>query len=607
MRRSYLGQWLFILLATGSCILWKMEGQAYVRREYYGVWSPKEADRTERKFLALLFPRITRRGAPHTISLGQFEAIVTELNRNGYTAIRLRDVKDFYEKKRLLPRRAVLLTFDEDYPKSVRYSDKVLKRLRMPGTLFLNGIATSGRVDQRQFLSRHALGQLVKGGAWDFGAVSQPHPVAAPDLLPALDAVLENDQRLPSPLDPEAHRFKFVESEIGYNDDKDQPRSLKVMTVSPSRTAAETLRIIDKSWPREVGFADDFSKPIAENWIVGWGIVSAEPNRLALLPTPKQTGAGILLRGTERWRDVAIEFEVKRYEKELWAYARYREDGGFVRAGLRNGFWYIEQKIGPKHLVTMLARAPVTSDSMPSRVRFVVKEDAALLHVNGRMLFGRSLRVHPNVDYGRILLAVYDARPRSAMGLVTSFRADPLGASWVALSEAGGPLDERRLKGLREEAVYARAISPQWLKIGQDGGLAQALGEREFLASLAGFFRCRLIPLVSLPDAGTFTLGDPRTTDRLVARLGQAAEGQDIAGLNLQLRTVDMNRPQTIRFLKQAHAELRRRKRELWITSAGPLAPSSAMAGAVDGVLLQSRRNADGLTLLEAARGGHIQ
>ena len=92
----------------------------------------------------------------------------------------------------------------------------------------------------------------------------------------------------------------------------------------------------------------------------------AGDRRLALLPTPRQSGAGVFLRGTEKWRNVVLDFDLKRFQKEFWAYARDKAEGSFVRFGARGDSWYVEQKAGPKIPPATLARAPILP-SEPAR------------------------------------------------------------------------------------------------------------------------------------------------------------------------------------------------------------------------------------------------
>jgi peptidoglycan/xylan/chitin deacetylase (PgdA/CDA1 family) len=59
------------------------------------------------------------------------------LNAHGYRVIRLRDFVEFVALRRQLPRRSVVLTFDDGYKSFLLYAYPILKALQFPATLFV--------------------------------------------------------------------------------------------------------------------------------------------------------------------------------------------------------------------------------------------------------------------------------------------------------------------------------------------------------------------------------------------------------------------------------------------------------------------------------------
>jgi hypothetical protein len=216
------------------------------------------------------------------------------------------------------------------------------------------------------------------------------------------------------------------------------------------------------------------------------------------------------------------------------------------------------------------------------------------------MQFGQALRISPAVDEGRVLFGVYDARPGTALAVLTSVRAGPLGNEWLApgRGDARG-FDEGRLEGLREEAVTARALSPRWIEVAPDGGVTVAESQGVLGRSLAGFYALRLVPMAEFSGSGASVLGEPARAERARAGLLEAVRGLDAAGLNLRLRGDDARQPAAIAFLTKLRAALRASGRSLWVTvdGAGTLAP--ALSGAVDGLLRPSVRRRADLEVLE--------
>jgi hypothetical protein len=236
----------------------------------------------------------------------------------------------------------------------------------------------------------------------------------------------------------------------------------------------------------------------------------------------------------------------------------------------------------------LLARSPIVDASKPASVRLVLKDEAVLVHINGRMQFGRPLRLHPNVARGRVWLGVYDAqRSRSAIGVVSRFRVGPVKETWIAFKDGGARVgfDEDRLEPLREEAVRARAISPRWLAVHKDGSVVVERAQETLIRSLAGFYGCRLVPMAELPAGGVGFLSDPAASTRLAGGLEAAARELDAAGLNLRMRGADLERPHAMRFLRELRAALRASRRQLWITVDGADASIEGAAAIADGVL----------------------
>jgi hypothetical protein len=593
--------WLLMLLSAVGGVAWTMTGRAYVRRRFFGVPPIPEASRTESRFLAVLLPRISPQGGKFGITSAELTSLLDGLKAEGYVSVGLDDVQGLYFKGRPLPPKALLVAFAQDDPEGVGRADAALREARWRGVVFITRTAASAGEDQRQLLTDHALRQMSRGAAWDVGAISQADPPAEPQAG-GIRALLDDDGRRPAPRRPGLYPLRFTASELGYNDADDAPGALNILALRPGRGPGENLRIVSAAWPRESAFADDFGgRGLGPDWITGWGAVSAGNRRLALLPTPRQTGAGVFLRGTERWRDVVLEFNLQRYDREFWAYARYNEDGSFVRVGARNGYWCVEQKIGSKNLPTTLARAPMIPGSLPAHVRFVLKEASAIVHVNGRMQFGRSLRVDPAVAHGRVLFGVYDARQRSAFAIVTSVKVRPAGREWITWKDRGGRsgFDENRLEDLREEAVYARAFSPHWIIVKPDGGVAVNETQGGLLRSLAGFYGCRLIPLADLPATASLTAREP-SSERLADGLTGAVLDLGTIGLNLRVRGASLGRPQTARFLARLGANLHAHRRGLWLTVDGAAGVDPAVSRAIDGVLRPGKTASSEFELLES-------
>lgn len=591
MRKSYAAQWLLTLAVLAAGAGWLLGGDGVFRRAFRPPRTVPERERTASAFVAVLFPRIVPRRTPHAMSVGELRAVLGTLSREGFVSIGVRDVEDFYLRGRRLPPKAVLLAFSHDDPRVAGLADAALRRYRMRGVYFLSRASKGGRREERRLLTVHHLRRLARSGAWDLGWQQQAEIPALPEMAGAR-VLLDADGQAPRPAALERYPLRFVGSEQGYNDARVPRGALRILALRPTRPAADNARVVANSFPRRGEFSDDFARGLDADWISGWGIISRAPGRLVLVPAPDQTGAGMFLRGTEDWRDVIVELELKKYQTEFWTYVRHGDDGSYLRVGARQGWWYVEQKTGAKTLPSVLARASMP-ERLPARVRIVLKDDTALIHVNGRMQFGHAIRLSPKVAAGRVLLGVYNEKPRSAMAVLGWVRARPVPERWLALPEA---LDEGGLDELREEAVVSRAFAPRWLSVEKDGRVRVAGSRHSLVRSLAGYYSCRLVPMAELPPLGE----DPARTDRLAAGLASAADELDAAGLNLRLRGEDASSPQAERLLLRLRDRLKAGKRRLYVTVDDASRLSRPAAAAVDGVLTPSGGRGAGFEVLEA-------
>jgi len=602
MKRKYALAWSLLLLLAAVGAVWMGVGQAYFRRRSLASEPAASRARRESRFLAILLPRITSNPRKYAMSAADLGELLGGLKAAGFTSIGLDDVEDFYAHKRGLPAKALLIAFSEDDPQGLSLADGVLADLRLRGAAFLRRTAAPEDGAERRFLTTHAVAQMRLGGTWTFGRLDADEAVSAPPE-DGLRAVLDERGGKGAAPRTAAYALRFRASDMGLDDEASDPHALRALAIRTDLSPAQNLRAAAGAWPRTAALSDDFrDEGLGADWFTGWGVVSRGRGRMALVPTPRQSGAGVFLRGTERWRDATVEFELKRYQKEFWAYARYDPDGGYLRVGTRGGYWYAEQKTGPGGLPSQLARAPMLEGAVPARVRLVLKGDAAIVHVNGRLQFGRALRVAPAVARGSVLFGVYDPRSRSALAVLSSVRAAPLAQEWLAPPRGANVFDEDRLGELREEAVFARVFSPRWVSVASDGGVRIDETQGVLVRSLAGFYGCRLMPMAELSAYGPFALAGERSAARALAGLSDAARELDAAGLNLRLRGEDAARPQTLAFLAKLRAALRARRARLWVTVDGGGPPDAGLLAAVDGVLRPSEKKWASLEVLEAAQ-----
>ena len=85
----------------------------------------------------LCYHRLGTGNGKMVVSAANFTAQLDWLARNDYRVIRLKDLREFLEGKRALPRRAVVITFDDGYASFYRQAYPLLKRHGFPATVFV--------------------------------------------------------------------------------------------------------------------------------------------------------------------------------------------------------------------------------------------------------------------------------------------------------------------------------------------------------------------------------------------------------------------------------------------------------------------------------------
>jgi peptidoglycan/xylan/chitin deacetylase (PgdA/CDA1 family) len=128
-----------------------------------------------------------RAGAPYPqlyVSEREFRAQVRWLARHGYRAVTLRAVWEHWHRGKPLPRRPVVISFDDGYRSWAHAAFPALRDLNWPGVLNLavKNLQVSGGISPKQ------VRRLIKAG-WELDA----HTVTHPDLTTLGDRELSRE------------------------------------------------------------------------------------------------------------------------------------------------------------------------------------------------------------------------------------------------------------------------------------------------------------------------------------------------------------------------------------------------------------------------------
>jgi peptidoglycan/xylan/chitin deacetylase (PgdA/CDA1 family) len=119
----------------------------------------------------LSYHRLGRNRAKMTVDPSDFEAQLRWLRDNGYHVVRLDDLARFLAGEQALPRKSVVLTFDDGYASFYEYALPLLRKYGVPATLFLY----TDFIGLPDGLSWGQLKEIVASGLVEIGGHSRTH------------------------------------------------------------------------------------------------------------------------------------------------------------------------------------------------------------------------------------------------------------------------------------------------------------------------------------------------------------------------------------------------------------------------------------------------
>jgi len=109
-----------------------------------------------------------RRGL--TISAEEFESQLKYFKENGYSAVSLKKFDELREK-RTIPKKLVILTFDDGYDDNFNYAFDLMKKYNATGTFFI----ITNKIGKSEYMSEEQIKELAKAGN-EIGSHSVSHP-----------------------------------------------------------------------------------------------------------------------------------------------------------------------------------------------------------------------------------------------------------------------------------------------------------------------------------------------------------------------------------------------------------------------------------------------
>jgi peptidoglycan/xylan/chitin deacetylase (PgdA/CDA1 family) len=359
-----------------------------------------------RSLIVLLYHGI--REAPTADSVGwqNFKDQMFILREAGYRTVGLADVEDFLQRGKPLPRKSLLLTFDDGRKDSYYPVDPILAALDFRAVNFI--ITSTIAEDSDFYLDRSELEAMVASGRWELGSHSDDLHRSEPlgpegttghalsnKLWLAGEARSEDDTEYQQRITMDLLRSKqTLEETFGvtvrafafpYGDYGQEANNYAGAETAIRRAAAALFHLaffqswgdgLVRNYPGQDTFmvrrlevkpewtagdllaavrggedkSPDFSSAMESNpgWIDGWGDLSFSPGRLRISAAADTTGATSYLDGTYLWTDFDLTLRARLLRGDSFSIlARVDRDRNFVFCSFGpNGISYGEHISG---------------------------------------------------------------------------------------------------------------------------------------------------------------------------------------------------------------------------------------------------------------------
>ncbi|QSB10788.1 polysaccharide deacetylase family protein [Lysinibacillus fusiformis] len=119
-------------------------------------------------FIALSYFGLSRNDSPKYVSKKNLDEQLTLLKKQGYQTITQKDILDFYQKDKPLPKKALYLSFEDGRTDSSIFAQNIMEKLNYKATMFTyaNKMATR----DSKFLKPKDLKLMKRSGYWELGS-----------------------------------------------------------------------------------------------------------------------------------------------------------------------------------------------------------------------------------------------------------------------------------------------------------------------------------------------------------------------------------------------------------------------------------------------------
>ncbi len=382
-------------------------------------------------FLALVFGKVS---ASHALAIPAkaFTDQLNALKQSGYSSVRLAQIQRWRESDVApLPKKPILLTFEEANRETLEIADQLLLSLGMTGLVFVD----TDLLDQANInlVSWHKLELMARSGRWEVGVSGCPNGVSSnlaelPQRIIRQRNLLEHRLQIPvltadcsrswdagqndgasvwsDGLHLAGLRTGFVAAPFGANYRTDPEASLRRIRVSKTWGPADFLTQLANHAPRREAYMETFqSSQSVSAWVVDTGEIAVDNGHLRISTSDAEKGALMMLSGTEKWQDAEVEVQLsKQPEGQFWLSLRYGTKQPSVRLGIAEGQIILQEHDRNGVYRQLASQASPTAD-ITLKLRMVGSR--AIAYLNGQALLARPIALPEGADHGAFALAVW--------------------------------------------------------------------------------------------------------------------------------------------------------------------------------------------------------
>lgn len=392
----------------------------FVLAIYLGAWLWEKTDRVtlgswqgpvskQATFTVLEYDRVVSNKSTDHISRENFLKQLQALKEDGYQAVSLTHINNFYYENKNLPEKSVLLMFAHGYLETYVTVDPILRQLKWPAVMTIN----PENIVKREpfFLYWDRLQRMVGSGVW--GLVSGGHLSGLNTNQPPLNKI---------------YPLGFAKSFIGVNAKNSDPLRLRRLRVQPDWNPETLLTLMDHGI-KAVNPVRENSSMDESLWFQEdgeWVDTSTHQNKrknIRLAETQDTEhgfhlhgvpGAGLYFPADNKAQDWVLEADIRLDRGEFWIRQYSAKTGDGWRVGGNSETMNAQIRLANRKYENLAgSKAGVVSDKW-HRLRLIKRGKGIIVEWNGELLWKFPVHLPGNLK-GDIFLQVWAGQGEASL------------------------------------------------------------------------------------------------------------------------------------------------------------------------------------------------